>query len=167
MGADAGVNLRPQLRASVNFTSPELLRVLDDLKRFTLDHLPDDLARLVCLASLRDYNTGTYHHDGLAGQYSGGLAGAAIDISHREIFEQVVLLPLEDLVEELDRYFAAMGPARSEARRFWEENEPYRVLIPKDTDAIARGLFISNTKVALAILGARAAEASPHTRQCA
>jgi len=96
-----------------------------------------------------------------------GLAGAAIDISHREIFEQVVLLALENFVDELDRYFEAMGQARCEARRFWEENEPYRVLIPKGTDAIARTLFISNTKVALAVLGARVAEASPHARQFA
>ena len=167
MGADAGLNLKPQPRASLNFSSPELLRVLDDLKRFTLDHLPNDLARLVCLASMRDYNTGDYHHDGLTSQYAVGLAGAAIDISHREIFEQVVLLALENFVDELDRYFEAMGQARSEARRFWEENEPYRVLIPKDTDAIARTLFISNTKVALVVLGARVAEASPHARQFA
>jgi len=161
------MNLKPQPRASLNFSSPELLRVLDDLKRFTLDHLPNDLARLVCLASMRDYNTGQYHHEGLASQNSLGLAAAAIDIGHREIFEQVVLLALENLVNELDRYFAAMGQASSDARRFWEENEPYRVLVPKDTDAIARTLFISNTKVALAVLGARAAEASPHARQFA
>ena len=37
----------------------------DDLLNRSLSKISCDLARLIYLASTRDYNTGTYHHDGL------------------------------------------------------------------------------------------------------
>ena len=39
----------------------------EDLLQRSLSRIPCDLGRLLYLASTRDYNTGNYHHDGLAG----------------------------------------------------------------------------------------------------
>lgn len=158
-------------QASRRFTPPvvssEFAKVSEDIRRHTLDHLSTDLTKVVCLASMRDYNTGQYHHDGLAGQYSEELAARALETCHREIFEQLLLKPLGELVDELEHYFAATGGAGREAGKFWEENEPYRVLVPRDADPVARKLFVSNIRIALAVAGARWEAASPDMRQSA
>lgn len=40
-----------------------------DLRTRTLGKLSGDMARLLYLASMRDYNSGEYFHDGLAIQF--------------------------------------------------------------------------------------------------
>ena len=44
-------------------------KAYDDLERRTLSGMPGDFARLIYLASTRDYNSGMYHHEGLAARY--------------------------------------------------------------------------------------------------
>ena len=47
----------------------EVEAACQDLNLRTLVHIHGDFARLVYLASMRDYNTGEYYHDGLAWQF--------------------------------------------------------------------------------------------------
>ena len=61
----------------------------DDLLQRTLSKITCDLAKLIYLASTRDYNTGTYHHDGLAARFRPEVAGKALEIAHRQIFYQL------------------------------------------------------------------------------
>ncbi len=82
----------------------------DDLLRRSLSKIRGDLARLIYLASTRDYNTGKYHHDGLAARFQAEIAGV------------------------------------------WQKLEPYRVALPVDVNVAAAQLFVSNVKLALAIL---------------
>ena len=42
----------------------------EDLLQRSLSRIPCDLGRLLYLASTRDYNTGNYHHDGLADRFA-------------------------------------------------------------------------------------------------
>ncbi len=64
----------------------------DDLLQRSLSKISCDLARLIYLASTRDYNTGTYHHDGLAARFSPDVAGKALEMAHRQIFYQLSAL---------------------------------------------------------------------------
>ena len=66
----------------------------DDFLRRTLAKIPCGVARLIYLASMRDYNTGKYRHDGLAARFSADDAGEALEMAHREIFYAVAALPL-------------------------------------------------------------------------
>ena len=58
-------------------------RAYDDLLRRSLSHISGDLARLIYLASTRDYNTGKYHHDGLAAHFQTEIACQALELAHR------------------------------------------------------------------------------------
>lgn len=123
-----------------------------DLKERTLSELHCEMARLVYLASTRDYNTGQYFHEGLASEFSGRVASQALALCHRETFERLALGPLEELVTQLNTYFASTGAEKEDVLRFWKALEPHRVAVPADADSLAVKLFVSNITVALAIL---------------
>src|SRR5215469_10485710 len=79
-----------------------------DLENRTLAKIGLEFARLIYLASTRDYNTGRYYHDGLASRFSEEVAGKALAEAHLEIFQRLALLPLEDLLAEVQRYLQSL-----------------------------------------------------------
>jgi hypothetical protein len=127
----------------------------DDLSRRSLSRIDGDLARLIYLASTRDYNTGKYHHDGLAARFQDDIAGRALELAHREIFFQIAARSLEDLVHQVEVYVNSSPQGREEVLQVWQKLEPYRVALPVDVNIAVAQLFISNIKLALAILRRR------------
>lgn len=125
---------------------------LEDLRNRTLCGMRTDFARLIYLASTRDYNTGRYYHDGLAFQFSEEVAGKALAQAHAEVFLDLALSPLENLVDQLQLYLRSAGAEAGEILRAWEKLQPYRVVIPLDSDALTAALFSGNVKLALAIV---------------
>src|SRR6266478_8103081 len=77
---------------------------LRDLRNRTLAKLDGDFARLVYLASTRDYNTGRYAHDGLSFRFSESVAQEALSAAHRGVFASLALRPLRVLVANLEQY---------------------------------------------------------------
>jgi hypothetical protein len=138
---------------SSNFGSRQ--SAYEDLLRRTLANIPCDLARLIYLASTRDYNTGTYHHEGLSTRHQPGEARDALQTAHREIFCKLATKNLEDLVEELERYVHISREHPSGLVRAWQELEPYRVAVPMEVDPTMVRLFLSNIKIALEVLKLR------------
>lgn len=124
----------------------------DDLLRRSLSKISGDLARIIYLASTRDYNTGTYHHDGLAARFRSDVAAAALEAAHREIFYRIAACSLEQLVGELEIYLNSSHQAREDVLHIWQKLEPYRLALPMDTNAAVARLFVSNLRLALAIL---------------
>ena len=51
----------------------DVVRAAEDLRRRTLATVQEPLDRMIYLASMRDYNTGLYHHEGLAARFGGGV----------------------------------------------------------------------------------------------
>lgn len=123
----------------------------DDLLQRSLSKLSGDLARLIYLASTRDYNTGTYHHDGLAVRYRADAASKALEIAHREVFYRLSAYSLEDLVGELELYLNSSRECPADVLRVWQKLEPYRVAIPVEINPVVARLFLSNVRLALAI----------------
>ena len=134
----------------------------DDLLQRSLSKVSCDLARLIYLASTRDYNTGAYHHDGLAARFSPDVAGKALEIAHRQIFYQLSAYSLERLVEQLQIYLDCSHDSAADVLRIWQKLEPYRVAIPVEVNPAVARLFLSNIRLALAIWRFRQEQAPKH-----
>lgn len=140
----------------------------DDLQRRTLAGMERPLDRMIYLASMRDYNTGLYYHDGLASRFTQEVASEATACCHREAFRQLVRCSLAEIVRQLEAYLAATRVNPGEFVAAWKGLQPYRVAVPTESDPLAAELLGSNLKVALAILEARLhappgePDASPH-----
>jgi len=126
-----------------------------DLEDRSLGKIRGDLGRLVYLASMRDYNTGEYHHEGLAYMFTESVAGKAIASCHREVFRRLVLCSVKELVEQLEFYARTNCSSSSELARVWAKLQPYRVTVPLECSPLAGRFFFTNIKAALAILESR------------
>lgn len=123
-----------------------------DIRERTLSKIGVPLERLVYLASLRDYGSGRYFHDGLAMRFSEQVAAEALKQEHVELFRELVHTPLQVLVAQLSRYFDSLSADRAESIRTWECLEPYRVVVPMGVDGLAIRLFLFNLRIAVAVL---------------
>jgi hypothetical protein len=123
----------------------------DDLTRRTLSRVSGDLARLIYLASTRDYNTGQYRHDGLAARFRLDIACQALELAHHQVFYRIATVPLEQLVGEVELYLSGSQQGREEILQVWQKLEPYRVALPVNINVALAQLFVSNIKLALAI----------------
>jgi hypothetical protein len=139
----------------------DVVAAADDLRRRTLTQLPLALERMIYLASMRDYNSGLYHHQGLAARYSEAAACEGLADCHRESFRELLSASLEDLVRQLHTYAESTGALASNFITAWKELEPYRVAIPVGTDPLAADFVFSNLKVALTIFEGRLAPRPP------
>ncbi len=124
----------------------------EDLKNRTLVSLPGAFGRLIYVASMRDYNTGQYYHEGLANRFSVAVAEEALTKCHREAFHLLVRSPLAQLVSELERYIGSTPAEADQLLDTWERLQPYRVAVPAQSTPVLAEFFTSNVKIALAIL---------------
>jgi hypothetical protein len=138
-----------------NLKRLDVQQAADDLRRRTLSKITRPLDRLIYLASTRDYNTGYYYHDGLASRFSEQVVCEALADCHREALRELVRLPLEELVGQMDAYMDSTHTSPAEFITAWKKLEPYRVAVPVDTDGLTAEFLFSNFKIALAILEAR------------
>jgi hypothetical protein len=129
--------------------------VAEDISRALNISLPNDLSRLIFLATLRDNNSGHYYHPEVARRFSGETADRAMLVCHRQIYEQVVALAIEDLTDQLDVYIATVPVPRGRLIESWTKLKAYRATIPMDTDPISAEIFFMKVDVAVAILEAR------------
>lgn len=150
----------------VNLSSNQndAIAAADDLRRRTLAQLPLALERLIYLASTRDYNTGLYHHQGLAQRYSDAAACEGLANCHRESFQELLSASLEELVRQLHAYAGSIGALSSNFVTAWKALEPYRVAVPVGTDPLAAEFVFSNLKVALTIFEHRLFQPLPAPR---
>lgn len=148
---------------------PERLDVQNaarDIQHRTLAKIPRVLDRFIYLASMRDYNTGIYHHDGLAARFSPDVACEALAGCHQEVYRELLLCPVRDLVTQMEAYIESSQTRPVDFVSTWRRLEPYRVAIPVRTDSFSAELLFSNFRIALAIVEEHQAN-SARSRQVA
>ncbi|MGB8061796.1 MAG: hypothetical protein WCF26_07865, partial [Candidatus Sulfotelmatobacter sp.] len=120
--------------------------VVDVLRALTVS-LPNDLSRLIFLATLRDNNSGHYFHPDLARRFSERVADRAMLACHQRIYKQVVALSIEDLTDQLDVYVTTVPAPRERIIESWTKLKAYRATIPIDTDPISAEIFFMKVEV--------------------
>jgi hypothetical protein len=126
-----------------------------DFEIRTLAKIRGDFARLIYLASLRDYNTGEYHHEGLSQRYSGDFARRAIGLCHVEVFKRLVLLPMRELVDEIDIYVGSNSSSDGQFFNTWRKLQPYRLAVPLECSRVTAAFFALNVRTGLEIVDSR------------
>ena len=130
----------------------DVQKAAEDIRLRTLAKIPRPLDRFIYLSSMRDYNTGLYHHEGLAVRYSPEVACEALADCHREVYRQLLSCSLQDIVAQMEAYLEfSQTPARDFVY-VWRKIEPYRVAVPMETESFASEFLFSNFRIALAIV---------------
>ena len=140
---------------------------IEDVHCRTLAGVRGDIGKLIYLASTRDYNTGRYYHDGLAFRFTADVAEQALEFSHRTIFERLVVSSLEAFTQEVEIFLRGTHESPEKVIGIWRKLEPYRVTIPQNSDIVSVELFLSNVRMALAILESRLSKPLPQFQQAA
>gem|GEM_PF-671292 len=145
-------------------THEDLYPAIQEIERELLQVISEDIARLVYLASTRDYNASRYHHDFLAFHYPEEMVDQALAACHREVFTRLALSPLAVIVQQLKDYLSSVMVPLADVLHMWSKLAPYRVLPPCDCEPLVAELFFSNIRIALALLQAHQ-EATPGRRE--
>ena len=130
----------------------EVERVIRDFQNHTLGGMEGFFNQLVYLGSLRDYNTGRYHHYGLESRYAMEAVDAALHHCHVRVFEELVSLPLREQTEDLLNFFESLKEDKSRLVMVWRRLRSYQVLPPEACHPIAQELFDKNIEIMLRIL---------------
>jgi hypothetical protein len=132
----------------------EVARVVRDFQDRTLEAVKGNFNRLIYLASLRDHNTGRYHHYGLETRHSSEAVDEALTWCHARVFEALVAQPLQEQTQDLLRFFASLKTDKSRLVEVWQRLRAYQILPPEDCHPLARELFTKNVEIILQVLRA-------------
>jgi hypothetical protein len=132
----------------------EVARLVRDFESRTLGELQGCFPRLIYLASLRDYNTGRYHHYGLESRYSSAAVDQALHRCHIKVFEELVALPLATQTQDLISFFSSLQEEKARLVAAWQRLRSYRILPPEGCHPLARDLFDKNLEIMLGVLRA-------------
>jgi len=130
----------------------EVERLLRDFRERTLGGLPGHFEKLVYLASLRDYNTGCYHHYGLESRFAPEVVDAGLRQCHSQVFEKLLALPLREQTEDLLSFFESLKEDKSRLVAVWKRLKSYQILAPEDCHPLARELYDQNLEIMLQVL---------------
>jgi hypothetical protein len=130
----------------------EVARLVRDFEERTLAGMEGNFSRLVYLASLRDYNTGRYHHYGLEERYAAEAVDEGLRQCHVRVFEDLVGLPLKEQTEDLLDFFESLKEDKARLVGVWKRLRSYQILPPEDCHPLARELFDHNIEIILRIL---------------
>ncbi len=126
--------------------------VIADLQDRTLRRMPGRFSRLIYLASLRDYNTGRYHHEGLESRHGSDAVDEALRQCHTQVFEELVALPLKAQTDDLISFFGSLKEERARLVEAWQRLRSYQILPPESCRPLARDLFEKDVEIMLQVL---------------
>jgi hypothetical protein len=132
-----------------------------DLWRNTLSQIPTNFGRLIYLASLRDQNTGAYHHHGLEQLFGEEQSQQTLRQSHAQIFSDWLCFNLEQQKNDLEGYLDELHEDKKTILATWIRLAPYRNYVPANAREVERNLFTTDLETVLELLRYDYAVASP------
>ena len=124
----------------------------DDIIETVLGSLPNDLTRMIYLASLRDCNSGLYLHPELSRQKGIHAADQGLRVSHEQVFHRLLTTRLSDYVSQLQDYIRYTRSELVTVLKTWRSLQAYRATVPVGALFISAELFFLNVSIALEIL---------------
>ena len=132
-----------------------------DLWRNTLSQIPTVFGRLTYLSSLRDTNTGSYEHFGLAQVFGTKEADRTLRHSHTQVFGEWLNLNLEQQKGDLEEYLSGLEEDVDALVASWIRQAPYRNLIPARAREVEKQLYLSDLEIVMELLKFDHGVASP------
>lgn len=122
------------------------------VRELVLEQLPNDITKLVYLASLRDCNTGHYFHPQISQENDSTSASQALRLCHEEVFAHLVATPLAQYVAQLSGYIHYTGADKGDVIETWKSLPAYRATVPLTASALDMAFFFASVEAALTIL---------------
>jgi hypothetical protein len=121
-------------------------------RELALAQLPNDLTRMLYLASLRDCNSGRYLHPELTQKVGMEEADHALAICHQQIFRSLLKTPATAYALQLEEYIRYTRADRRVVLETWRSLQAYRSTVPVHVAPVHCELFCLNVELALTIL---------------
>ena len=125
----------------------------DYVSQTVLQPLPNDLTRMIYLASLRDCNSGMYLHPELSHQRGVHAADQALRACHEQIFRRLLTTRLPEYVIQLHEYVRYTRGETPTVLKTWKSLQAYRATVPVDASATSTELYFLNVTIALELVG--------------
>jgi len=129
--------------------------VIRHARELILADLPNDLTKLVYLASLRDCNTGHYFHPQIFQQSDFTSASQALRLCHEEIFARLMATPLSEYVTQLGGYICYTHADEARVIDTWKSLPAYRATVPLKASPLDAEFFFASVEAALIVLDSR------------
>jgi hypothetical protein len=117
-----------------------------------LDSFPNDLTRMLYLASLRDCNSGLYLHPQVSQSIGVEHANQVLNACHNDVFGRLLTMPLSGYVLQMEEYIRYTRANRNTLLDTWQSLQAYRSTIPVTASSLSSELFCLNIELALTIL---------------
>lgn len=133
----------------------------EDLWIHTLSQIPTQFGKLQYLSSLRDPNTGTYEHHGLALLFGEKEAAKAMRQNHKRTFAEWLNMDLASQEGDLAEYFAGVGGNMTAILRSWDVLEPWKQYVPSGVMASEKALYAADLRTLVSLLKSRYGVSDP------
>jgi hypothetical protein len=125
----------------------------DHIGQTVLETLPNDLTRMIYLASLRDCNSGLYLHPELSQQRGVHAADGALRQCHEQVFHRLLSARLAEYVNQLHEYIRYTRGEILTTLKTWKSLQAYRATVPVSALATSAELYFINLEIALEVVG--------------
>lgn len=124
------------------------------VRELSLGFLPNDLTRMLYLASLRDCNSGRYLHPTLSERLGSEAADEALRECHMQTFRRLLVISISEYVTQVEEYIRYTRMERAAVLETWQSLQAYRATAPVLTLPLYRDIFCFKVEVALMVLRA-------------
>ena len=121
-----------------------LRTAIEDLRFYTLSAIPSAFGKLVYLANLRNTETGSYDHYGLAVVFGEQDAEQALKHSHQQLFQEWLARGMKEQKRDLDLYLSSQDE--------WFKRTEFTELLPQTCRAPEKQMFTEDLKQLLQII---------------